>query len=170
MKHSYVVAAVAAVVCAGQVASAEDAGTVYIGKAAPFMDAAAIKANIVSECDLPGAQMKLLREQAPAAGITLVEDEPAVAAKKGRVLLIEIFNAVSQGNAFIGHGKQVVLKGRLLENGTEIGNFVATRGSMGGAFAGYKSSCAVLHRCQGALAKDILKWLKSPAKDSRIGE
>jgi hypothetical protein len=170
MKRSYVAALLAGVmVSLGQVATAEE-GTVYIGKAAPFMDAAAIKPAIVNECDLPSAQMKYLKEQAAAAGVTLVEDEGAVAAKKGRVLLVEIFNAVSQGNAFIGHGKQVVLKGKLLENGAEIGNFTATRGSMGGAFAGYKSSCAVLHRCQSALAKDILAWLKSPAKDSRIGE
>lgn len=171
MKRSPVAAAAAAVVvCMAPIAGAEEGGPIYIGKTAPYMDAAAIKVNIVNECDLPAAQMKLLREQAPAAGVTLVEDESAVVAKKGRVLLIEIFNAVSQGNAFIGHGKQVVLKGKLLENGTEIGNFTATRGSMGGAFAGYKSSCAVLHRCQNALAKDILTWLKSPAKDSRIGE
>jgi len=102
--------------------------------------------------------------------VTVVEDESAVAANKGRVLQVEIFNALSQGNAFIGHGKQVTLKGKLLENGQEIGNFTAVRGSMGGAFGGYKSSCAVLHRCQAALAKDILAWLKNPAKDSRIGE
>jgi hypothetical protein len=171
MKRSYLVATVATILsCLGQIAAAEDGGPVYIGKTAPYTDAAMIKANIVNECDLPASQMKLLREQAQAAGVSLVEDESAVASKKGRVLLVEIFNAVSQGNAFIGHGKQVVLKGKLLENGAEIGNFTATRGSMGGAFAGYKSSCAVLHRCQNALAKDILTWLKSPAKDSRIGE
>ena len=64
----------------------------------------------------------------------------------------------------------MTLKGKLLENGKEIGNFTAVRGSMGGAFGGYKSSCAVLHRCQSTLAKDILAWLKNPAKDSRIGE
>jgi len=160
--------AVAIVLC-GQTAVAQD-GTVYVGKTAPYTDAAMIKANIVNECDLPAAQIKLLKEQAAAAGVTLVEDESAVAANKGRVLQVEIFNALSQGNAFIGHGKQVTLKGKLLENGKEIGNFTAVRGSMGGAFGGYKSSCAVLHRCQSTLAKDILAWLKNPAKDSRIGE
>jgi hypothetical protein len=169
MKRFSRAAALAAVmVIAGQAAYAAD--TVYVGKEAPYTDASTIKQNIVSECDLPAAQIKLLKEQAAAAGVTVVEDETAAAANKGRVLKVEIFNALSQGNAFIGHGKQVTLKGKLLENGTEIGNFTAVRGSMGGAFAGYKSSCAVLHRCQAALAKDILGWLKNPTKDARIGE
>lgn len=163
-------AALAAVmVMAGHVAYAADA-TVYIGKEAPFTDVSTIKQNIVNECNLPESQIKLLKEQAAAAGVQLVEDESAVAANKGRVLKVEIFNALSQGNAFIGHGKQVTLKGKLFENGTEIGNFTAVRGSMGGAFGAYKSSCAVLHRCQEALAKDIMGWLKNPTKDARIGE
>lgn len=170
MQPSFSAAALAAaLLLAGPVASADD-NTIYVGKSAPYTDPAMIKANIVNECDLPGAQIKLLKEQAAAAGVTVVEDESAVAANKGRVLKVEIFNALSQGNAFIGHGKQVTLKGKLLENGKEIGNFTAVRGSMGGAFAGYKSSCAVLHRCQSTLAKDILAWVKNPAKDSRIGE
>ena len=169
MKRTSIVAAVAAAVFFCQATSADE-NTIYVGKTAPYVDASTVKGNIVTECDLPAAQMRLLHEQASAAGVTLVEDEAAVTANKGRVLIVQIFNALSQGNAFIGHGKQVVLKGRLLENGTEIGNFTATRGSMGGAFAGLKSSCAVLHRCQVTLAKDILTWLKNPAKDSRIGE
>lgn len=171
MKRSYFLAAfAAAALCAGQGALAADATTVYIGKTAPYTDTSIIKNAILSECDLPAAQMKLLRERAGEMGISLVEDEAAVTEKKGRVLLIEIVSAQSQGNAFIGHHKGVVIKGKLLENGNEIGNFTGVRDSMGGMFAGYKSSCAVLHRCQSALAKDVLTWLKNPEKNSKIGE
>jgi len=171
MKRSHLATVLAAaMVAATGTAMAEDNSAVYVGKTAPYTDTSTIKPAIVNECDLPAAQIKLLKEQATAAGVNVLEDESAVAANKGRVLQVEIFNALSQGNAFIGHGKQVTLKGKLFENGKEIGNFTAVRGSMGGAFAGYKSSCAVLHRCQTTLAKDILTWLKNPAKDSRIGE
>jgi hypothetical protein len=143
---------------------------VYVGKTAPFSDATQIAKNIIDECGLPEAQMKVLHEQAKEMGVAIVEDEAAVAANKGRVLLIETANAISTGNAFTGHRKQVVVKGRLLQNGEEIGNFSAIRSSMGGMWAGYKSSCSVLYRCQTTLARDILGWLAHPSKDARIGE
>jgi hypothetical protein len=157
---------VATLMCQG--AFAED--TIYIGKAAPFTDTTTIAKNILEECKLPESQMQYLRELGEELDINVVEDEAAVSENKGKVLIVETFNAISTGNAFSGHKKQVIVKGKLLENGNEIGNFTGIRGSGGGVFGGYKSSCAVLHRCQAALAKDILNWTKQPAKDSRIGE
>src|SRR6185503_20887259 len=93
-------------------AVAED--PVYVGKTAPYSDATQIAKNIIDECGLPEAQMKVLHEQAREMGVAIVEDEAAVAANKGRVLLLETVSAISAGNAFTGHRKQVVVKGRLL--------------------------------------------------------
>ena len=146
------------------------ADTVYVGKTAPFTDVTTVAKNIIDECELPESQMQYLHEHGKEFDVTFVEDEAAVNENKGRVLVVETFNAISGGNAFTGHKKQVIVKGRLLEDGVELGNFTGIRGSMGGMWGGYKSSCAVLHRCQEALAKDILNWMKQPAKDSRIGE
>ena len=157
---------IAVLACAS--VSAED--TIHIGKTAPFTDTTTIAKNILDECNLPESQMQYLREMGKELEVNVVEDEAAVAENKGKVLLVETFNAISTGNAFSGHKKQVIVKGKLLENGTEIGNFTGIRGSGGGVFGGYKSSCAVLHRCQAALAEDILEWTKSPSKDARIGE
>jgi hypothetical protein len=169
MKSVFAVALSACAAFACQQALAEGE-TIYVAKSAPFSDPATIAKNIIDECGLPEAQMKYLHEQAKELGITVVEDEAAAAENKGRVLLLETFSAISGGNAFTGHKKQVIVKGRLLENGNEIGNFSGIRGSMGGMWGGYKGSCAVLHRCQETLAKDILNWTRSPGKDSRIGE
>lgn len=163
-------AGIAAAVMLASQAVLADTNTVYVGRTAPFTDTATIAKNIIDECNLPESQMMYLREHAKEFDVTLVEDEAALADNKGRVLIVETYSAISGGNAFTGHKKQVVVKGRLLEDGTEIGNFTGVRGSMGGMWGGYKSSCAVLHRCQSTLAKDILQWLKQPAKDSRIGE
>lgn len=151
-----------------QLAVAE--GPVYVRETAPFTDSTQIAQNIIDECGLPESQMKVLHEQAKELRVEVVEDEAAVDANKGRVLLLETAGAISAGNAFIGHRKQVIVKGRLLDNGAEIGNFSAIRGSMGGMWAGYKSSCSVLYRCQTTLAKDILGWLANPTKDARLGE
>jgi hypothetical protein len=153
----------------GTTIAAADA-PVSVRKTAPYTDSTLIAKNIIDECGLPESQMKVLHEQAKELGAAIVEDEEAVAANKGRVLLLETANAISGGNAFVGHRKQVIVKGRLLENGEEIGNFTAIRGSGGGMWGGYKSSCSVLYRCQTTLAKDILTWLANPTKDARIGE
>jgi hypothetical protein len=168
MKHWWNAAGLAIVLSTlVQVAVADP---VYVGKTAPFTDSTQIARNIIDECGLPESQMKVLHEQAKELRVEVIEDEAAVAANKGRVLLLETASAISAGNAFAGHRKQVVVKGRLLENGEEIGNFSAIRGSMGGMWGGYKSSCSVLYRCQTTLAKDILGWLANPTKDARIGE
>lgn len=150
--------------------AAADDGTIYVRPTAPFTDETSVERKIIDECNLPKSQMKLLHEEAQKAGVSLTENEEAATANQGKVLLIETSSAFSSGNAFIGHRKLVSIKGRLLDNGAEVGNFTALRNSMGGAFAGYKSSCAVLHRCQAALAKDVLNWLKNPTKDARLGD
>jgi hypothetical protein len=154
---------------AASAAVAADA-PVYVQKTAPYTDSTLVAKNIIDECGLPESQMKVLHEQAKELGAAIVEDEAAVAANQGRVLLLETANAISAGNAFTGHRKQIIVKGRLLENGEEIGSFTGIRGSMGGMWGGYKSSCSVLYRCQTTLAKDILTWLANPTKDARIGE
>ncbi len=163
-------ASVALTIMLGAQLALADADTVFVAKSAPFTDSTTVAKNILDECKLPESQMQYLHEFAKEFDVTLVEDEAAVAENKGRVLVVETFNAISGGNAFTGHKKQIIVKGRLLENGEELGNFTGIRGSMGGMWGGYKSSCAVLHRCQATLAKDILQWMKQPAKDSRIGE
>lgn len=145
-------------------------GAIAIGTAAPFVDTSMIAKNILDECALPQSQMKALLEHATKAGVSLVTNEEAVAVKSGKVLVVETTNALSQGNAWRGHAKMVSIRGRLFDNGTEIGNFIALRNSMGGMAAGFMSSCAVLYRCQNALARDVLEWLKNPVKDARLGD
>ena len=144
--------------------------TVYINQSAPYVNARTIAKAILDECDLPLQQSELIAQLANEKGITVVRDNEAVKAGKGRILQVEITSAMSGGNAFIGHRKQVSVQGRLFENGTEIGDFIGIRSSMGGAFGGFKGSCSVLGRCVKTLAEDISAWLQNPAKDSRIGE
>ena len=144
--------------------------TITVGKAAPYVDESLIAKNVIEECGLPEAQMRVLREESVEAGVTLVENDEAVASRTGRVLVLETTNAVSSGNAFIGHHKQVGVRGKLFDNGAEVASFTAVRNSMGGFGAGFKSSCAVLYRCQGALARDVLGWLKNPVSGARLGD
>ena len=62
------------------------------------------------------------------------------------------------------------MKGRLVEDGTEVGSFSGVRSTMGGAFGGFKGACALFVRDVEALSKDVAQWLKNPSKDARLGE
>jgi len=168
-KKTAVVAAALLGTCV-QAGAIAQSSSVYMGQIVPYSDLERISSAIQAECQLPQRQAELIVSQANLAGITVVRDDEAVKASKGRILQVEIVNAISMGNAFTGHRKQVHIKGRLLEDGKEIGNFVGVRSSMGGAFAGFKGSCVVLDRCLQTLAADVSRWLKNPVKDSRIGE
>ncbi len=145
-------------------------GTIYIRTDMPYSDVKNVDKAILAECQLPHQGAELLEKAVRKAGYTVVRDDAAVKAGKGRVLYVEISSAVSMGNAFIGHRKEVDIKGRLVENGRELGNFYGKRYSMGGAFANFKGSCSVLGRCLDALSGDIAQWLKNPVKDARLGD
>lgn len=134
-----------------------------------FQNEQLIERAIVTDCDLPNIQRNELNKHSAKLGLVL-NNASDDAASNGRVLQIQIANAVASGNAFVGHNKQVTLIGKLLENGQEIASFNAMRSSGGGAFAGFKSSCSVLQRCAVTLGKDISEWLRSPVPNARLGE
>ena len=113
-------------------------------------------------------QAELIEQVGKESGVVVLRDDTAVIAGKGRILLVEISDTISSGNAFIGHRKQVKFKGPLPEDRKEVGSFSGVRSSMDGAFAGFKRSCSFLERCSSALAKDINLWLKSPTMNARI--
>ena len=170
MKRAIAIVAAALLYTAPDGNAASEDTTIYTSRTAPYADEQSIPRAVLAECQLPLRQAEFIEQAAKEAGVVVVRDDEAVAAKQGRVLRVEITNVVSAGNAFIGHRKQVSLKGRLFEDGTEVGSFSGQRSSMGGAFAGFKGSCLVLERCLSALAKDMNGWLKNPTMNARIGE
>lgn len=144
--------------------------TIVIRREVRYADVDKIDRAVVNECNLPQRQAELIEAAARKAGVDILRDEEAVKAGKGRILHIEIVDAVSSGNAFIGHRKIVSLKGRMVEDGKELGSFWGRRSSMGGFGGGFMGSCAVLERCLATLAQDVTMWMKYPMENARIGE
>jgi hypothetical protein len=159
----------AALVIALAVASAA-AQSVTVPNPVPYAADNDIAANVKAECQLDTRLAEFIKEGAADEGVTVELASGVTDKTPGRVLLVEIKDAVSAGNAFIGHAKYVSLRGRLLENGKEIGTFRARRSSGGGACGGWKGSCAVLGRCIKVLGEDIGKWLRAPTMDAELGE
>ncbi len=170
MRKGIWVGAIALTCVAYQGSAIAENEKIYINQTIPFTDENSIAKAILTECQLPERQAEYIEEVAKENGLNLIRDNEAVITRKGRVLLVEISNAISVGNPFTGHRKQVSIKGRLLEDGTEVASFSGLRSSMGGMFGGFKGSCVVLERCLATLAKDINGWLKAPTLNARIGE
>ncbi|WP_257386484.1 hypothetical protein [Tahibacter caeni] len=165
MRHRLCLIAVAALAAGG--ARAEN---VTLARTAPYAAGSEVASNIKSECQLTTQLPAYIAEYAGEKHIKTAFAEQVSSGDPGRVLVVEIDEAISRGNAFIGHQKFTRAKGALYQDGEEIGNFVAQRYSMGGAFAGYKGSCSVLGRTVKAIGKDVAEWLAAPTKDARLGD
>jgi type IV secretory pathway TrbL component len=125
----------------------------------------AISDNVKSECALGQTQTEAVLKHLGAAGITAQAAGSDAVPAQGRYLQLRIESAISGGNAFVGHRKQVTTSARLFENGKEIAQTTQSRDSTGGFFGGYKGSCNVLRRCALVVGKDIAAWVKAqPAK------
>jgi hypothetical protein len=143
---------------------------VVVPSEVPYSNKEAIDSAIVAECGLPKKAAELLMQALAKAGI---EGKTAESPKPGagaNVLLLEIAQAQSGGNAFVGHFKGVTVTGKLFQDGKQTASFVATRKSSGGAFGGFKGACAILGRCVQAIGQDTARWLKSPVDGAKLGD
>ncbi len=149
---------------------AVSATELVVPKPVPFSEDNEIAGNIKRECDLGNKLAIYIGEFAQLKGIDVRFVDGDAPESASRYLAIEIRDAVSMGNAFIGHRKSTSVRGKLYEGDEVIGSFRGRRDSMGGAFAGYKGSCSVLGRTVKALGKDIAEWLIAPSMDADIGD
>lgn len=144
---------------------------VAINAVIPYSENSTVAKKIKVECtELQSKLSNYIRDYSAAKGIGVVQKDKVAETDKGKVLIVEITDAVSSGNAFIGHRKSVTVSGRLMDSGKNLGTFRAMRVSGGGFFAGFKGSCSVLGRTVKALGSDIGTWLKDPAPGATLGD
>ena len=134
-----------------------------------FKKGAPVATNIKTECGLPEKFSTYIKLASDQAGVAVYRASKGADINKDR-LVIEIVNAVSSGNAFIGHRKYAKAEGALYKNGKKIGSFTSGRVSGGGAFGGFKGSCQVLDRVIKVMGRDIAQWLKNPANGAILGD
>jgi hypothetical protein len=147
-------------------ALADDIPTIQIPASTPYLEGAGVPTNIKQECDLPARVSEEVRLSLQKAGYEVKTD----GGKTGDKLDLHIAGAVSGGGAFTGHQKSLTVTGKLLRNGKAVGSFTDVRNSGGGAFGGYKGSCAVLNACAAAIGRDIAGFVKNPRDDAMLGD
>ena len=87
-----------------------------------------------------------------------------VSGEQGKVLKLTIVNvAGASGGAWSG-AKSMTVQAELVESGKVIGTTVKSRSSSGGAFGGYKSTCAIFGRVMKTLGSDIAGWVRTEMK------
>ena len=160
------------------------AAEIRVQNPVPFSETAVIASNIKAECNIGAQLAESLKRESLVFGneIVLGADVPDTA--QGQVLKLEIVDAQSGGNAFIGHHKAASVRGELFKDGAKVASFAARRGSqrptvpdrfaarrtsMGGFGGGFKGSCAVLNRTVNAIGQDVAKWLSSPVDGAQLG-
>jgi hypothetical protein len=144
---------------------------IAMARTTPWAEDADVSRKVRDECTKLQEQLPAYtREFAAEFGIDVDLVDQVASDAPGRALHVEIEEAVSMGNAFIGHRKYSQVRGALYEDGAPVASFKAMRASMGGAFAGYKGSCSVLGRTIKALGKDIATWLKDPEDGAELGD
>jgi len=148
----------------------DPATAIKIQKLIPFAKGTPIAANIINDCNLDKQLSEFIHAYAVGEGVGMIRNNVVSKETKGKVLVVAITNAVSSGNAFIGHRKYTSIKGTLYDNGEKGASFTAARLSGGGAFSGFKSSCSVLGRTVKVLGHDVMLWLKNPSDGAHLGD
>ena len=136
----------------------------------PYAQDNDIAGKIKRECPINEQLSEFIVSYAKARNIAMKTVDATDPTMRGRVLVLEITDSVSSGNAFIGHRKATAVSGALYQDGEKIGSFRGERDSMGGAFGGFKGSCSVLGRTVKALGSDIATWLAAPSEDAQLGD
>src|SRR5262245_61277014 len=165
--RSVAVGIVLCVLLCVQAGAAQAGESIKLRRSLAYAEGAFVRPEIKSECKLTQQLPEMVQAYARKKGIEieLVDVLPT----SGKVLELEISDAVEMGNAWTGRQKGLVIQGRLLENGAPLGNFRGRRMTSGGLFGGYKGTCSFLGRCAKTLGRDVADWLVAPAENSNIG-
>jgi len=154
--------------CVAGIADAAEA--VKVPRSVPYAEDSEIPGKIKSECRLGQQLGEYIIEYAKAKNVATEPMADTSKTMPGRVLVVEIRDAVSEGNAFLGHHKSTSVRGTLYQDGEPVAKFRGRRNSMGGFGAGFKGSCSVLGRTIKALGEDIVEWLAAPGDGAELGD
>ena len=143
---------------------------ITVPQSVPFAEDAEIAGKIRNECHINQQLGEFITAYAREKGVATQAVATTDPSLPGRVLVLEIRDAVSEGNAFLGHHKSTSVRGALYQDRRAVAKFKGRRDSMGGFAAGYKGSCSVRGRTVKALGQDIAEWLSAPTDGAQLGD
>ena len=145
-------------------------GTLTLEKKAPYAKGLGVPDAVRAECGLEQKVPEFVQEFAKKGFDNVVLADTVGANTAGKALSMKITNITGSGGGAWSGPKHVTIEGTLWQNGKVAGTFRASRYSGGGAFGGYKGTCAILGRCAKALGKDVATWASAPSMDAVLGD
>jgi hypothetical protein len=145
-------------------ADAAEVHMIRVLQETPLSPAADIPADVRKECSelgdaLPRAIVRANRS------VALVQTPTALSEKTGRYLFVEITKVEAHGGGAFTGPKHMKVRGALIENGKEIADFEAQRGTMAAA-----GTCTTLQKAEKDLGADIGVWLTNPKPHAHLGD
>jgi len=156
---------------AGPAVAAEE---IHIATLIPYADNAEIRPSIREDCGLGSKLSKALVRRGEKKQVTLVrvgnleqvkEDENAL----GRSLELRISDAIqTSGGFFPTHSLSI--DGVFKADGRIVGTMEGTRFAAASFIPFRRGECAILSEAVRLLAKDVIRWVKKPKLEARIGD
>lgn len=156
--------------CASLPLTSLAAGSITIAKQAPYAQQMSVPDAVRAECNLPARVSEFVKEFADKNYDKVILADNVSAKTPGQALSMKIVGMTGTGGGAWSGPKHVTIEGTLWENGKVKGTFTAMRYSGGGAFGGYKGTCAILGRCVKAIGKDVGGWLLAPGMNTKLGD
>ncbi len=151
-----------ALMCASPVLAAEPAAKIRVAAKMDGTTGEHVPEAVEKECSSLGTVVPGLL----AKGNKDVSVVPDLGDKtQGRVLELKITEVLAHGGGVYSGPKKITIEGKLSKGGEPVGSFTARRGSMKRS-----RTCKLLVAVEKGLSKDILKWLKEPTMDAKIGK
>ena len=154
-------------------ASAAD-GAISIATLGPYAEKAEVRDSIRQECGLSAKLSKRILERGIKKKTSIVRvgnpganpDDPN---SLQRHLALRITDAIETvGGLLPTHSLSI--DGVLKEDGRVVGTFVGTRFARASLIPFRRGECAVLREAVNLLAKDVVKWVRKPSLDARLGD
>lgn len=130
----------------------------------PLAEGHDIADEIIDHCGIPEHFTQFLTRE--LRRVAVAEPGP-ITDMHGRVLKVEIVDALWSGNWFIEHDQTIRVRGSLYQDGEHQASF---NGVMMGRGGGLTSGCYQMKSYFGALSWHIRRWLRNPVDGARIGQ
>lgn len=139
-------------------------GKIRLEVPVPIVEGAVIDPEILDHC---GIQDEFTRRLTRELRKVAVAEPGPITDMAGRVLKVEIVDAIWGGNWFIEHLQTLRVRGVLYEDGVRQAGFT---GIMAGKGGGLTSGCFQMNSNFGAMTWHIKRWLRNPVDGATIGQ
>ena len=129
---------------------------------AAYADGSDAPAEVKQKCKFDQKVAKSTHEAAPGSSLS--------SGSSSKVLSMEIVAMRGIDPTYTGD-RSVIVRGRLEDNGVEVGSFRIKRSASGGVFSGLSGVCRSLDEIADIMGEDIAEWLgDDPQPGADLGE